>query len=261
MDLVELKKQNITARHPWETVRIRVVADKIATILKDELEAGQEINVLDVGSGDAYVIDQLVDIFPQLNFHGVDIFYDDELMKKIHGQLKNKNDIKLFSDWKNPELVSTKIDLILFLDVLEHIEDDVAVLQNINTLLPNSFKFIITVPAFNFLFASHDKFLVHYRRYNNALLKKHVHQAGWQDISTGYFFAVLVLPRLLVKLKEKIIKPQEEAKGISTWNQPSWITKLVEGVFWADYKVCKALQKVGIKLPGLSNYMIGKRTV
>lgn len=261
MDLVELEKQNITNRHPWETVRIRIVADKIAAILKNELAEKKEINILDVGSGDAYVIDQLANMFPQFRFHGIDIFYNEQRIEQVYSNLENREEIKLFSEWENPELANTKIDLVLFLDVLEHIEDDIAVMKDVNRLIPNDFKFIITVPAYQFLFASHDTFLVHYRRYNNALLKKNVSAAGWQEIKMGYFYTVLVLPRLLIKIKEKIIKPKKEAKGISQWTKPKWVTKLVEQIFWTDYKIGSFMQRIGIKLPGLSNYFLGKRTV
>lgn len=261
MDLVELKKENISERHPWETIRIKIVADKISDFLSQELLQNKVINVLDVGSGDAYVIDQLASQFPQLRFHGIDIFYNEELLTKVRSRLSHPNDITLFSDWKDPELVTTKIDLVLFLDVLEHIEDDIAMMKNVSELLPYDFKFIITVPAFQFLFASHDEFLVHYRRYSNKLLKKHIDQAGWQEVQSGYFYSSLVLPRLLIKIKEFFFKPTKEADGISEWTHSPWITKLVSSVFWFDYKMGKAARSIGIKIPGLSNYMIGKRTL
>jgi len=47
-------------------------------------------------------------------------------------------------------------DLILAADVIEHVEDDEAILQYLSELLNKNGQILITVPAFNFLFSSTD---------------------------------------------------------------------------------------------------------
>ncbi len=259
MDLVELEKQNIQCRHPWETVRIKIIKEKIRSLLKDELEENRTINVLDVGSGDAYLIDQLASTFPNLTFLGIDIFYDEKIIETLYKQIENPKNVRLYSDWGNSELKKKSIDLVLFLDVLEHVPDDLRVMQDVTKLTSDPFKFIITVPAFQFLFANHDKFLQHYRRYNNKQLRALVNKANWNEIQSGYFYTSFLIPRFFIMLSEKILKPKEEAKGISTWNKSKGVTSFIEAILWIDYKLCTALLKIGIRLPGLSNFITGKR--
>ena len=63
-------------------------------------------------------------------------------------------------------------DLILVADVIEHVEDDMAILQYLSELLNKNGQILITVPAFDFLFSNKDKVLRHYRRYTKKNIKK-----------------------------------------------------------------------------------------
>ena len=56
-------------------------------------------------------------------------------------------------------------DLFLFMDVLEHVDDDTELLSYYVKRAPIGAKFVVTVPAFNFLWSNHDVFLEHRRRY------------------------------------------------------------------------------------------------
>ena len=56
-------------------------------------------------------------------------------------------------------------DLVLAMDVIEHVEDDAALISAYCDLAPRGTRFIISVPAFNFLWSAHDIFLEHHRRY------------------------------------------------------------------------------------------------
>lgn len=63
-------------------------------------------------------------------------------------------------------------DTIVYIDVLEHIENDSEEFKKaINKLKPNG-HLIILVPAYYFLFNEFDKAIGHYRRYNKKMLKK-----------------------------------------------------------------------------------------
>jgi SAM-dependent methyltransferase len=64
-----------------------------------------------------------------------------------------------------------KFDTIIFIHVLEHIEDDLKALNHSAELLETGGKVLIEVPALPFLFSEHDKMLGHYRRYTKRILK------------------------------------------------------------------------------------------
>lgn len=61
-------------------------------------------------------------------------------------------------------------DFIVMHDVLEHIEDDVAAVQVVHSLLAPGATAVISVPAYQWLFGHHDVQLGHYRRYTRGAL-------------------------------------------------------------------------------------------
>lgn len=112
----------------------------------------------------------------------------------------------------------TTQDLILMMDVLEHVDDDVELLKKYITTMPKDGKILITVPAFQFLWSAHDVFLEHRRRYTLQQLESVVQQAGLKIIALRYFFGLLfpvvVLLRLYKRkqLEEGKIRPESSLK-------------------------------------------------
>jgi 2-polyprenyl-3-methyl-5-hydroxy-6-metoxy-1,4-benzoquinol methylase len=74
------------------------------------------------------------------------------------------------NDMSNTE----KFDVILYIDVLEHIESDIDEITLAKSLLKEKGILIILVPAHNFLFNPFDKAIGHYRRYNRKNLQNAV---------------------------------------------------------------------------------------
>lgn len=256
MDLLELEKGN-KKRHPWEISRFKVVKDLMRNILNNS-----NLTVLDMGCGDTYFMEQLSTHFPNLKLLGVDSAFNDELLQNLNTKFKNSN-IKLFTTLE--EAVQddvTKIDVVLLLDVIEHIEDDISFLKYLLSFpeITSNTLFIITVPAYQFLFSSHDIFLKHFRRYDNKKLENNISEAGLESIETGYFFYSLLMPRMASKLLEKLRK-NDEVKGIGGWNGSSLFTSIITNFLYFDFRVSKFLRKFRLKLPGLSSYVICKKHV
>lgn len=65
---------------------------------------------------------------------------------------------------------SIKYDSILYIDVIEHIEDDRSEIELAIQFLKPRGTLIIVVPAHNFLFSPFDKSIGHFRRYNKKML-------------------------------------------------------------------------------------------
>ena len=92
-----------------------------------------------------------------------------------------------------PAIDTLDADLVLLMDVLEHVDDDVGLLKAYVDKVPSGSRFLITVPAFQFLWSGHDDFLEHKRRYTLKPLERVVAQAGLQVQQGAYYFA-LVFP-------------------------------------------------------------------
>lgn len=84
-------------------------------------------------------------------------------------------------------------DLFLFMDVLEHVEFDVGLLRTYADHASAGSHFLISVPAFQFLWSEHDVFLEHYRRYNRAEICRVADNAGLTVVASSYYYG-LVFP-------------------------------------------------------------------
>ena len=82
-------------------------------------------------------------------------------------------------------------DTVLMADVIEHVDDDVALVRDYADLAAPGTRFLISVPAFQFLWSDHDEFLEHRRRYTLASLKQTIERAGLVPKDTRYFFGML----------------------------------------------------------------------
>lgn len=90
-------------------------------------------------------------------------------------------------------------DVVLLMDVLEHVADDRGLLAGYVAPAAAGTRFVITVPAFQWLWSGHDVFLEHHRRYTLPQIEGVCRAAGLQ-VTTGCYFFGLVLP-LVVALR------------------------------------------------------------
>lgn len=82
-------------------------------------------------------------------------------------------------------------DLMLFMDVLEHVEDPRALLRSYLPMVKQGGAVVITVPAFQSLWSPHDVFLEHRCRYRLSEIEEVTRDAGLEVICGRYFFGFL----------------------------------------------------------------------
>lgn len=260
MDLVESQQRIIPLekRHPWELARLEVVKQ----VIREFVRLNPGANVLDVGCGDSFLVSQVAKDYPTANFIAVDTALTPELAKKLGEAWAVKN-LAMFQDLESADraLNNGKASLILLLDVIEHIEDDIGFLKHLQTFpfFTGETTVIISVPAFQKLFCSHDTFLGHYRRYNNRRLDEHTAQAGLRPVKTTYFFSSLLPPRVLQVFKERCLKiVPKMTTGLVEWNGSPAIARALKAVLLLDFKATWLLNKCGLKFWGLSNLTVCK---
>ena len=101
------------------------------------------------------------------------------------------------------DIQSSDADLVLFMDVLEHVDDDVGLLKEYIAKTKPGTKFFITVPAFEFLWSAHDDFLEHRRRYTIGSLEQAIVSAGAKPQSMHYYFGSIFPAAALVRLWQR----------------------------------------------------------
>ena len=112
--------------------------------------------------------------------------------------------------------------LIMMIDVLEHVDDDQTLLESYIERAPRSASVLISVPAFQFLWSGHDVFLEHRRRYTRAQVEALVRRAGLEVVRSRYFFAILLPLVALMRLHDRwrLQKGQVAARSALTRQRP-----------------------------------------
>jgi SAM-dependent methyltransferase len=96
-----------------------------------------------------------------------------------------------------PEL-KARYDLLLLLDVLEHIPDEDAFLQSVLFLLSPSGRLIVNVPGGRFLYSAYDRVQGHCRRYSLSGLRRVLARNGLHLVADSYWGMPLV-PLLVLR--------------------------------------------------------------
>ena len=101
-------------------------------------------------------------------------------------------------------------DTIIMLDVLEHIEDDVAVLHKLSQMLAPDGTLIIKVPALEALYNSLDKAVGHHRRYTPTTLRTALSKATYTEVTLNYFNLVGMLGWWLNGIRGRVTPPGDQ---------------------------------------------------
>jgi 2-polyprenyl-3-methyl-5-hydroxy-6-metoxy-1,4-benzoquinol methylase len=114
--------------------------------------------------------------------------------------------------WFLRQIGSEKCDLILLMDVLEHVDDDVGLIRATLVGAAENAYVLITVPAFQKLFSAHDLFLEHKRRYTLRQITEVAGAAGLEILSARYFFAFLLPVAAALRLLKRQSEPKSDLK-------------------------------------------------
>lgn len=179
---------------------------KLAALLR-LLHAGRAGEILDVGAGSGFFSRELLRRSPIASATCVDPGYGEDREEIIGGKpLRFRRGV-----------VRTAADLVLMMDVLEHVDDDVGLLSEYAAKAPSGAWFVLTVPAFRFLWSGHDVFLEHRRRYTLDELEQVARASGLRVERGCYFYGALfplaAASRLLGRLRQGEPKSQLRRSG------------------------------------------------
>jgi len=87
----------------------------------------------------------------------------------------------------DPHLVAERVDTVICLNVLEHIEDDRASLSAMRQLLGPGGRLVLLVPALRALYGTLDKALDHFRRYVPKDVVGKLQESGFHVRHVEYF--------------------------------------------------------------------------
>lgn len=145
------------------------------------------------------------------------------------------------------------VKAVIMLDVIEHIDDDIAVLETARDIIGDTGRIIITVPAYMWLWSSHDLVNHHKRRYTRKTLRAALAKAGLEPLKMSYY-NTLLFP--LAVVKKLLSRSRTIDRASAAVDQPS---KLVNTIFKAIFSLERFIVP-SINLPwGVSLVTVARR--
>ncbi len=180
----------IEKEHWWFVARQHI----LLRYLEARVPAPASARLLDVGCGTGAILELLSRNYEA---HGLDFSPSAIAFCRKRG-LKN-----LFAGSIESYPRNQLFDIITMLDVVEHVDDDRGLLRAGGDLLADSGRLLVTVPAFPWLWSSHDVVLHHKKRYTKAQLVHLMNDAGFEIAHISYFntflFPVAVMRRFFAR--------------------------------------------------------------
>ncbi len=120
-----------------------------------------------------------------------------------------------------------RFDLAASLDVIEHLEDDLAALRELRRVVKPGGALLVTVPAYQWLWSGHDEVNHHHRRYTRRSLQRVAEEAGWRQARTTYFNSLLLPAAILLRVLDRFSRKTTES-SLDLWVPPAPLNWLLE---------------------------------
>lgn len=161
----------------------------------------QPQSIVDCGCGCGYLV-KVLSNYPNLEVQALD--FSETAVNYTKQNFKGK--VQQADLAKPLPIANDSVDIAIMSDVLEHIDDHLAALENIQRILSLNGTLLLTVPAYKCLWSEHDIEHMHKRRYTRKELKTLLETTGYHVEFISYYNFWLFLPILLVRYTKKILK-------------------------------------------------------
>ena len=108
---------------------------------------------------------------------------------------------------------SNSFGLVLFLDVLEHLNNEETAIQEVRRVLTKDGMCIVSVPAFRFLWSGHDVVNQHMKRYTKSELKDILVSNRFTIKRITYWNFFLFFPLAIIRVIKNVVCSQQQPKS------------------------------------------------
>lgn len=228
-------------RHWWYCARRKIIAD----LIRRETQLPKGAHILEIGCGTGHNLAMLS------GFGHVEGLELDEEARALSERRLGR---KVMSS-PLPELAEVPnrhYHLIGAFDVIEHIEDDKAALASVAAKLRPGGRFIMTVPAHQWMWSAHDVVNHHKRRYSKRALKALIEASPLKLQRIGYFNSLL-FPLAVAERAASRLRGREDA---DVTLPPVALNSALEKIFTAERYLVGRLPLP----PGLSLFAVASAT-
>lgn len=222
--------------HWYYVSKARMLATHIARLMPGR----KALHVMDVGAGAGWFSKWLLRNDLAARATCIDPGYEIEREEKIEGRPLAFRRSATAAD-------SADVDLVLMMDVLEHVDDDAALLSDYLSVVQNGVPVFVTVPAFQFLWSTHDVFLEHRRRYSLSLLEDTITRAGGDATDMHYYFGAIFPLAATVRLMQR----GGDATSSDMKPAPTIVNAALKAVCSAERSVMRLNRLAGLSAVGI----------
>lgn len=205
-------------------------------------------SMMEVGCGTGFVLSGVSKAFPSAQLVGSEIFvaglhYASQRIPRAEFVQMDARHIPYESEF----------GVIGAFDVIEHIKEDMSVLQSMFNAIKPGGGLIVTVPQHQWLWSAADNYACHERRYSSADLHAKLQETGFEIIRSTSFVSLL-LPVMMFSRMRSSIEKEFDALGELRINPAiNWALKSVMSIE-------RVFIQLGISIPfGGSRLVVAKR--
>lgn len=229
--------------HFWFRGRNELITNRLKKYFPDTHK------LLEIGCGTGQVLRAIKKAMPETELCGTEIY--------LHGLSYAKNllpDVTFLQVDAREIPFEAEFDVICAFDVIEHVDDDNAVLREIYRACRPGGGIVLTVPQHRWLWSYKDEMACHKRRYTRLELDEKVRAAGFKVISQTSFVSLLLPLMYLSRLRRA---PSTETEAFNEFR----ISPLLNRVFLACSRLENLMIRIGFSLPfGGSLMLVGTKS-
>lgn len=154
--------------------------------------------VLDIGCGTGLILEELNG---RATAVGLDFSH-----QALSFCRKRGLDNLISGDVSHLPIADSSLDLVLALDLFEHIKDDVSLIRDIHRILKPGGYLLATVPAHQYLWSRHDEALHHFRRYSYGGFRNLITGNGFSLRKYSFLITFTYLPILIFRIAQKMFR-------------------------------------------------------
>lgn len=222
------------------------------TFLKEKYPSRRDLKILDIGCGTG-AMSQKLERFGEVTSADFSPLALDFCRRRKLSHVCQADAMNLPFD-------DASFDVIVALDILEHLADDEAALRHFRRVLKPGGYVIATVPAYPSLWSSHDVALMHYRRYVARDVRDRFVAAGLTITRLSYAMTLLY-PLVWAVRRLNIVENKRYASGpgappkASLVAVPGFVNRLLIGLLTIENVLIRR-----VRLPfGLSVFCLARK--
>ena len=232
--------------HHWWYLGRRRILLRLLDGWVPPVNGGRERQVLDVGCGTGGMLSHLGrygDAF------GVDMH--EQAVRFCH--TRGLEHVQLVDDPPYP-FADEQFDLVTVLDVIEHVDDDVAVLKEISRVLRPDGILLVTVPAYMSLWGGEDVISHHRRRYRSGQLRERMIAADLEVQRLSYFNTLFFPAVAGIRLARRLSANSDtRVDSDSDVSVPNAVNEVLTRLFAAEAPLIERMNlPFGVSILGLA---------